>query len=425
MWLVASLNISIAVLLLLSPFWWSKKYFGLPFFNPISIVTIFLIPFDLFKLIAGPFFILGNLTDFGYQFAVLMTNVEKFVALIVFIFFVRWRGSRKIVHVIPRMSDWSESKLKYLSYVFYFLFLICFIFLASKTGGVVDWIANPRLSYMTKRDGNGIYYALCVSLVSISYFLFSWATDRFIKLTLGAILFTSSVYFLGSKGFVLSFFSFYIVAVWRIDRDKSEKMFWIGAPIAFFALLLNFFSGGGDANYSSVLEYFDYYITAARYYTDYFEGKINLFSGQVILTSLWEYIPRGMYPEKPYVYGILHVVEFYYPGGAESGNTPAFDGGVFKFADFGVAGVFVLSFFDFSIPIKAILLRFVFDGEGIVFQKKYSKMKILASVLIFSPAFGAFFSSGLLIGLLLAIMIISVVSLKGRSTLVKLKRLGV
>src|SRR5450830_1500114 len=84
-----------------------------------------------------------------------------------------------------------------------------------------------------------------------------------------------------------------------------------------FFLLFNLYLALADQfDLQAIFEYFDYYKNAADYYRGYLSGEINLFHGDVLLTSLWSYVPRGIFPDKPIVYGILHVNEIFFPGQA-------------------------------------------------------------------------------------------------------------
>jgi hypothetical protein len=140
------------------------------------------------------------------------------------------------------------------------------------------------------------------------------------------------------------------------------------------------------------------------YYKDYFNGSIPLMEGKIFFTSFWEYAPRSLFPDKPYVYGILHIVEIYYPGGPESGNTPAFQGGVPQFADFGLPGVLIFALLDWSPLIRFIGLNYALKERAFLNHGPMSGRTILISLLLFAPAFGTFLPVGLVFVLLLLIL---------------------
>jgi hypothetical protein len=363
----------------------------------------------LARLLVGQMFSGQGLNDEGYQFAVLMTNVQQLVALLILFIASRLPITRHLPYFLPRMGEYRMVDLKRISIIFFLLFVSAFLLLAVKTGGVGDWLADVRGSYMNKREGNGHLYAAAISFLSIAYFFEGVSNPKTLSFTLRSSVFIYCVAILGSKGFVLLFFIYYVIVVQKQGRVNIGRMLLITMPTAFLLLLMNFFSQSDSIDLSSVAEYFNYYPNAAMFYTDYFNGAIQLFNGEVIFSSLWEYVPRGLVADKPYVYGVLHVVEIYYPGGAESGNTPAFYGGVPQFADFGFPGLLILALLNWSTLFYFAGLRFALKDRFFLNYGPMTGRAILISLLLFAPAFGAFLPMGLIVVLLLFIVCISTI----------------
>ncbi|MEN9493666.1 MAG: hypothetical protein RJA63_4115, partial [Pseudomonadota bacterium] len=309
-------NLAIAIGLILAPIWWSRRLLDQDWLNAVSLVVICTLPVDLFRLLVGQLFRGEGLMDSAYQFAVLMTNLQQSVSLVILIFASKLAVTRRLPYMLPRMGHYSPKTLRNISLVFLLLYIAAFLILASRTGGVMDWLSDIRGSYIRKRDGNGPFYAAAVSFLSIAYFFEGVASSRSLSFTMRSAIFFVAIYLLGSKGFVLQFFVFYLVIILRQGRVHVGRVLLIALPSAFLLLLINFASQRDTLDFAGVAEYFDYYPNAAMYYTDYFNRTVQLFDGKVFLTSLWEYAPRSLFPDKPYVYGILHVVEIYYPGGA-------------------------------------------------------------------------------------------------------------
>jgi hypothetical protein len=399
-----TLNLIIAISLILAPLWWSHRLLDLPWLNPVSLAAICFLPVDLFRLLVGQLFRDDGLMAPSYQFAVLMTNIQQSIALGILVFAAQLQVTRRLPYLLPRLGVYQPKDLRRFSRVFFLLFLAAFLILAINTGGVTDWLMDIRGSYIRKREGNGIFYAAAVSFISISYFFEGVASTRSLAFSLRSLAFFSAIYVLGSKGFVLQFFVFYLVIVLRQQRVNVARVLMVALPLAFSLLLINFFSQHDLVEAASVAEYFDYYPNAAMFYEDYFRGAVKLFDGKVILSSLWEYVPRSMASDKPYVYGILHVVEIYYPGGAESGNTPAFQGGVPQFADFGFPGVIVFALLNWTPLIYFAGLRYTLKDRAFLKQGPISGRAILLSMLLFAPAFGVFLPTGLLAMLLVFVI---------------------
>lgn len=394
------INLFIAVCFIFVPIWWSRRLLQLDWLNPVSLVTICFLPVELFKLLVGQWYIEG-LMDPYFQFAVLMTNLQQGIGLLLIYFSARLKVTRQIPYILPKLGFYRKPNFGWISRGFFLLYVVVFLILAIKTGGVSDWLLNIRNSYITKRDGNGIYYAAAINFLSISYFFCGIASDNWRTFTFCSLFYFFAVYILGSKGFLLNFFAFYLIITWRQRQIPISRLLSIALPAIFLLMLVNFFSNSDSIEITSIAQYFEYYPNAAMYYADYFSGALKLFDGQVFLSSFWEYVPRGLFPEKPYVYGILHVVEIYFPGGAESGNTPAFYGGVPQFADFGIIGVLIFAIINLQPLLYFSGLRYTLLEGAFLRAEGLSGRTIIICLLLFSPVFGAFLPIGLIMLMLI------------------------
>jgi len=217
-------------------------------------------------------------------------------------------------------------------------------------------LLNPREGYQFHRSGAGFLWVLAISFLSVSFVLSTLYAKSRIKLFLIFFIYAFSAYFLGSKGIVLDFFLYFLIILWLTKYKKLKYIYIIMLPLVFGIMLYNFFSSAGSTDFKEVFSYFDHYVNATMYYEAYYTNKIDLFYGKVYFSDFWNLVPRGVYPNKPYVFGITHVNEFFFPGAAEETNTPAFGGAVNYFADFGIIGVILFSFIN---PIKFISYFFL------------------------------------------------------------------
>jgi hypothetical protein len=387
-----------------APFWWSRQLLHQGWINPVTLMVICMMPIDIFRLFVGQMFLGNGLMSPSYQFAVLMTNLQQSITLFLFVLASRLQITRGLPSLIPQLGKFSPADLRRLSRLFFFLYLAAFLILAIRTGGVVSWLSDIRGSYIEKREGNGLFYAAAVSFLSISYFFEGVSNTRSQVFALRSLIYFCAIYVLGSKGFVLQFFIFSLIIFQRQGHVNMGRVLLTWLPAAFTLLLINFASQRENLDFSGIAEYFDYYPNAAMFYADYFRGAISLFQGKVMLTSLWEYVPRSFFPDKPFVYGILHVVEIYYPGGAESGNTPAFQGGVPQFADFGVPGVLFFALFNWIPLVYFAGLRYALKSRFFLNHGPMTGRTIVICLLLFAPSFGSFLPLGLVIMLLLFIV---------------------
>lgn len=397
-----SLNVLVAIALLLWPLWFSTRCVGLTAVNPLTIAMALGLPVQLFKLIGGPLVLIdGGLADSGYQFAVLMSNLQIICETASLVFFYQLFARVRVERALPlRRVTLSRRDARRAEYVFLALFAACYLLLALGEFGLGAWLANPREGYQFHRSGAGQWYALATTFLGVAFLLSFISRPTPGAVVLNMLLYVFLGYFLGSKGTLLTIFTSGVVYLWFIRWRHLHKFIAFGLPLIFALLLVNLFLAMADGfGISAVLEYFDYFKNAADYYDAYFTGQIHLFHGDVLLSSVWAYVPRAVWPDKPYVYGVLLVNEFFYPGQAELTNTPAFGGAVEQFADFGVIGVVAFGLFSLQSLITAALAYLSFRRPAI----DVSRMTLgtaLVMLVQFAPMFGAYFPGALVLVLL-------------------------
>jgi hypothetical protein len=152
-----------------------------------------------------------------------------------------------------------------------------------------------------------------------------------------------------------------------------------------------------------IVGYFDHFKNAADYYRGYLNNEVALFNGEVTLSSLWAYVPRAFWPEKPITYGMLHVNEIFYPNLAVMTHTPAFGGAVEQHADFGVIGVVIFGFFSPLAISTGLFSYLIFRRPGLRFDN-ITLATVLLILVQYAPSFGSFVPGGLYVLLLLVVL---------------------
>lgn len=398
------INICVAVVLLFWPVYFSRVWLGLSWVNPLSIVFVVALPVQIMKLVGGPLVLIDDgLYDHGFQFAVLMGSLQTLMQAFGLVFFYILFAGVRVERLLPfRKVFLSFRDLRRAQIAFMLIYVFAMLLLASSAYGVVNWFVNPREGYQLYRAGQGHWYALAVSSLSISFVLALLARPRPRSVLWATLLYLFCGYFLGSKGALLSIFTTAAIFLWFLNWRHLGRVIFFGMPLIFGLLLLNLFLALSDGfALQSVVEYFDYYKNAADYYRAYLSGEISLFRGDVLMSSLWGYVPRAVWADKPFVYGVLLVNEIFYPGQAELTNTPAFGGAVEQFADFGVLGVIVLSFFSSQSLMSALLVYLIFKRPRLDFQH-VSLATVMLVLVQFGAAFGSYFPGGVYIFVLFA-----------------------
>jgi hypothetical protein len=104
-------------------------------------------------------------------------------------------------------------------------------------------------------------------------------------------------------------------------------------------VLLGIQSRQGDFSFiDSGLYFSEYSLTTAMYLSDEF---LPLGLGQYSISSLWYFVPRSLYPDKPFEYGVLNIHKVLFPAAAAKGNTPGISQWMLAYIDFGRVGVFM------------------------------------------------------------------------------------
>ncbi len=200
------------------------------------------------------------------------------------------------------------------------------------------WITNTRLAYAMHRDSVGVLWSLCGVMLFLTFFRVLFRKAKSAKAVFGYTLcFVPLAWFLGSKGYMLIYFIlalFYIDI--RIKKVGTKTVVLIGTVVLVAGLGLQLFQGTAK-DFLGTLTYFDYFSNTALLI-----GRFKDFGfhyGYMSLTTLWFYVPRGLYHAKPYVYGGIYADDFLYPGGPADGWTAGLMMWTISYCDFGVVGV--------------------------------------------------------------------------------------
>lgn len=218
---------------------------------------------------------------------------------------------------------------------------VSFIALAYLGGGGLLWLTDTREAYQNHRAGAGPFFALTQWLLTFALLYQIWTRKpRSLKLILILFLFCFAMYFLGSKNNILTLLvigiAYYNFYVKRISPATLLALIVLMVLTVLGLLII-------QGSYSSLLEgllYFqDYFNTTAQFISRFDEFGFRY--GQGWLSSLWFYVPRGLYSDKPYEYGFTLIHEVLFPGAAELGHTPGLLSWSLAYLDYGVVGVLV------------------------------------------------------------------------------------
>ena len=213
--------------------------------------------------------------------------------------------------------------------------------LAIVGGGGTLWLTDSRFAYQVYRAGAGGFFALTQWFMLFAFLYCLWSLrPRKPALIFLIFVFSGLAYFTGSKGNIL------IVPItglfwyhFRV-RKVSLSILSFAALALFFAFLCLQTIQGTALSWIDTLEYFNDYFRV----TTMFVARIEEFGfryGSGTLSSFWSYVPRALYPDKPYEYGYTLIHQVLFPGLTETGNTPGVLPWSLAYLDFGILGAFL------------------------------------------------------------------------------------
>jgi hypothetical protein len=338
-----------------------------------------------------------------FAFAILMDNVSYFIMMVETSLLCKHFD--KISRISEKLFDQAFAFLKYSSntnnqldfcyYISLIFYILTFLALATTNSDVLTWILNPRYGYQYSREAAGHWYALSIIFLGInSVTLFLYRLKNAGAFIILSLIYTYLWYLYGGKAYIIAFCALLLFCI-QIRFGKLFRAVFFVSSILFAAIIVLalFFSDLTgleiDLAFDSIGRYFDHYKYATMYFEDYFNSKIQLFEGEINLTKIYKYIPRALFPDKPYVYGAILVNEIYLPGMAAKGHTPEFSGQVQYFADFGIIGVFFFNIFDFQFIFRHLSLFVALKAQNNSRNLKTWYL-LFAATYSMAPAFSQF-----------------------------------
>lgn len=246
-----------------------------------------------------------------------------------------------------------------------------FAALAISGGGGWRWLTDTRATYIQNRAGAGLFFAAYQWFVTLALLYYLWARrPRSLRLALVLCLFAGLAYFSGSKNNIMILFIACIAYYHFKIKPLSFKTILLLGVLVFagFLALLSLQSPNLAELFGSPMAYFrDYFDTTTRFLARFDEFGFRY--GAASLSNFWFFVPRSLYPDKPYEYGLTLIHEVLFPHMAETGNTPGLLSWSLNYLDFGTPGVFLFGFanglwkkasYDYYLAHRDSFFAFVF-----------------------------------------------------------------
>ncbi|MFO1021014.1 MAG: O-antigen polymerase [Planctomycetales bacterium] len=204
-----------------------------------------------------------------------------------------------------------------------------------------DWLLHSRTAYQFGRAGVGHWFVLSQAALFLGYL--AWLCDRQVKsiwkIVLATLICTGGFVLFGSKngvvGALISGGLYYHYFV----RPIPQRWLVMAGCAALPLVIISPWLQGSFNSLKQTMRYYDYFDNTAMYLEH--QEVIGRKWGGAMLSSFWEYVPRGFYPAKPFIHGQLSINEYFWPGLTALGHTPAFLPWIVYYLDLGTLGVFL------------------------------------------------------------------------------------
>lgn len=328
---------------------WAAYYGMKRYRTPLNPLTIFaVIHIGLFTIVSAVLAIkmAPNMANDPFDFVITISISAVYMGGFMLPYLFRGDLLSKLFGKVVSLGGLSSgATIVRFSFIKFILLLAgasgAFAAMAILGGGRMLWFTNAREAYYYYRTGAGPFWVSTQWFLMLAMLYYIWTTKpRRLKLLLILLFFCFTISFLGSKNNILTilvvgmvYYNFYI------KRIPFLILFAIGITMCLFFLTLLLIHG----SYFSLLD-------ATCYFQDYFYTTVQFISridefgfryGQGWLSSLWFYVPRGLYSDKPYEYGYTLIHQVLFPGTAAFGHTPGLLVWSLAYLDFGIPGVLI------------------------------------------------------------------------------------
>ena len=353
-------------------------------FNPLSFFAIYE---GFFQTLLSALVALSVLsTPAADVSAALMVATLYFVATAIAFLPFRVLGIRSLIREwLLRGKSITAQKIKSRKFHLFFLaiaLLLVFLTLMVVSGAGTLWITNSRLAYQNFRAGSGFLFLLVqwISISGLLIFLFGRPQSMLSSLKALAI-YVPVAYFTGSKGAMIS--GLILWASFCNFSIRKIPVLWFLVFVGLFIPLMLFLliAQGSYGDLFEALNYFKDYVGTTATFLGRFD-EFGLRYGTATLSDLWFYVPRSIYPAKPFEYGLTLIHKVLSPGMAELGHTPGILPWSVAYLDFGTLGVFFSGLFGGI--IKRLAYEYFLDKRSSMFAFVLMMQLSLISIYIYA-----------------------------------------
>lgn len=201
-------------------------------------------------------------------------------------------------------------------------------------------------------------------------------------------------YFLGSKGMILGIMTIALVYCNYNIMVIPVQILSLCAAAMLLGIFIIQNIQGNASSFIDTIAYADYFHNTSEFLRRFDEFELQY--GRVLLSNFWAYVPRVIYPDKPFEYGQLLINQVLFPGAAERTATPGLLTWAATYFDFGIVGVCLAGFFkglclgwahNFYLENKPGIINFIILLHLGGFHAVISFLPSPAFFLLFLPCF--------------------------------------
>lgn len=269
-----------------------------------------------------------------------------FGTVIMHVLYNRFNSTRLVAKTNLNVIKYIEPYLCFISALCAAMLFTRFIEYPFSFTGFRQFYHETRAS-----NGMGLYFyilGICLPLLV----LVSFIESNYKR----AIVYFFLMVFLGKKQvfFTAALFCFAYLDLFS-NKPLSRGIGYLILFIMFMIIVQVLFSTADFPLLILVANYFDYYINLSHV-LNWLDEHEYLFYGRILLSSLWFFIPRVLYADKPVNYGGTLIHEQVFPAELAVGYTPGTFAQIIEpVADFGVGFMVLMAVF------KGMLFSFMYN----------------------------------------------------------------
>lgn len=225
--------------------------------------------------------------------------------------------------------------------------LLCAFLISSSIGD-----HSVRHVFLRERSGSGYIFALCNLSIAITLAVSLFKREVELRWVFLSMI---QAYLVGSKGVFIYSAVIWVFAILTFPTE-GQRIWRMPLVITIILVgVIGFLVNFGGLNNSDqvfldrILEYLRQPVQFQRIVHEaVLHRQVELQHGALYLSSYWEYVPRAIYPEKPYFHGSASLLKYFHPDTDARIGTPGYGIFSYEYLDWGMFAGFASVIYRFT-----------------------------------------------------------------------------